>query len=48
VTNSNPQGPGGKRRKIQTNLPLGKTSHQKPKKPGIIGKLLGKGKGQKR
>lgn len=26
---ANPGGPGGRRRKIQTNKPLGKTSHQK-------------------
>jgi hypothetical protein len=44
VTNANPGGPGGKRRKIQTNQPQGKTSHQKPKKPGIIAKLLGRKK----
>jgi hypothetical protein len=28
VTNSNPGGHGGKRRKIQTNQPQGKTSHR--------------------
>lgn len=29
MTNSNPGGPGGKKRKIQTNKPQGKTSHRK-------------------
>lgn len=29
MTNSNPGGPGGQRRKIQTNKPQGKTSHRK-------------------
>jgi hypothetical protein len=38
-----PGGPGGKRKKIQTNVPQGKTSHQKPKQ-GIIGRLFGKKK----
>lgn len=41
---ANPQGPGGKRKKIQTNLPQGKTSHQKPHKQGILGRLFGKKK----
>jgi hypothetical protein len=40
---ANPAGPGGRRKKIQTNLPQGKTSHQKPKQ-GIIGRLFGKKK----
>jgi hypothetical protein len=29
--NANPGGPGGRRRKIQTNIPRGKTSHGKDK-----------------
>ena len=41
---ANPGGVGGKRKKIQTNIPQGKTSHQKPKKQGVIGKLFGKKK----
>jgi len=45
MTDSNPGGPGGKKKKIQTNIPQGQTSHQR-KKEGLIARLL-KGKKKK-
>lgn len=46
MTNSNPGGVGGRKKKIQTNIPQGQTGHQKPKKEGFIARLLKPKKGK--